>query len=102
MTMAPGTELLLGARDRLLQQFRAEARHTRAMDLRVLSHTVPAEQGMPVGTVTGVTPTGRLSPGETVTLEVAGAGQDGKPGKKPGGPNPPGHNKKDERKQGKP
>lgn len=85
MTMAPGTDALLG--------------------LRVSSHTVPAGREMPIGTVTGVTPAGRLSPGETVTLEVRGTGPDGKQGladKTPKGHKPPGHSKKDERKQGKP
>jgi hypothetical protein len=65
----------------------------RVLGLRVSTHTVPAGRGTAIGTVTGVTPTGRLSPGERVTLDIAGRGKDG---------NPPGHKKKDERKQGKP
>jgi serine/threonine protein kinase len=63
----------------------------RALGLRVTSRTVPAGHGTEIGTVTGVTPTGRLSPGERVTLDIAGRGKDG---------NPPGHKKKDEQKQG--
>jgi serine/threonine protein kinase len=65
----------------------------RALGLRVTSHTVPAGHGMEIGTVTGVTPTGRLSPGESVTLDIAGRGK---------GDKPPGQKKKDERKQGNP
>jgi serine/threonine protein kinase len=70
----------------------------RALGLRVSRHTVPAGRGMSIGTVTGMTPTGRLSPGETVTLDVAGRGKDAKP---PKGHEPPGK-KKDDRKQGRP
>jgi hypothetical protein len=58
-----------------------------------------------IGTVTGMRSTGRLSPGETVTLEVTSAGPNGKQGldhKLPDGPRPPGQDNKDERKQGKP
>jgi serine/threonine protein kinase len=66
----------------------------RALGLRVTSRTVPASHGIAIGTVTGVTPTGRLSPGESVTLDVAGKAKDDKP--------PKDHNKKEERKQGKP
>jgi eukaryotic-like serine/threonine-protein kinase len=62
----------------------------RALGLRVTSRTVPAGHGTEIGTVTGVTPTGRLSPGEGVTLDIAG--------KTPH--EPPGNKKKDERKQG--
>jgi beta-lactam-binding protein with PASTA domain len=65
----------------------------RALGLRVTTRTVPAGHGIEIGTVTGVTPTGRLSPGEGVTLDIAGKAEDAKP---------PGHKKKDERKQGKP
>jgi eukaryotic-like serine/threonine-protein kinase len=65
----------------------------RALGLRVTTRTVPAGPGIEIGTVTGVTPTGRLSPGEGVTLDIAGKATDAKP---------PGHKKKDERKQGKP
>ena len=54
---------------------------------------------MTIGTVAGVTPTGRLSPGETVSLEVARQGTNGQ---LPEGRKSPGQTKKDERKQGKP
>jgi hypothetical protein len=54
---------------------------------------------MTIGTVAGVRPTGRLSPGETVSLEVASQGKNDQP---PEAHTSPGQTKNDERKQGKP
>jgi hypothetical protein len=74
----------------------------RMSGLSVSRHTVAAEGGKPIGTVTGVTPAGGLSP---VTLEGTSARPNGKKGldhKLPEGPKPPGQKKEDERKQGKP
>jgi serine/threonine protein kinase len=70
------------------------------LGLIVSLRPVVASRETPIGTVTGVTPTGRLHPGDIVTLEVAKAGPP--PGKQKK-PEPPGQKKKkDDRKQGKP
>jgi serine/threonine-protein kinase len=85
-------------------QTEAKARAAlRTLGLDVAVRRVNSGPGIPIGTVTGVTPTGRLHPAEMVTLEVAqaAAGQDkhnkvnnkhDKPAKGP---------KHDDRKQGK-
>lgn len=110
MTIAAGTDVLLGvgmcalvrAADYLGNPVADASAGLRALDLTVSVRPVPAEPGTPVDSVTGVTPTGRVNAGATLTLEVAQAptGPVTRPGKHDH--TPPGQKKKDKRKQGRP
>jgi eukaryotic-like serine/threonine-protein kinase len=66
----------------------------RALGLSVVLRPVTANRSVAVGTVTGVDPTGRLSPDTTVTLDYARASAGDGKSKKPGKPK---HDKKNGR-----
>jgi serine/threonine-protein kinase len=78
----------------------------RALGLTVSERPVPAGPGTTIGTVTDVTPVGRLSADDPVTLEVARApaGPPSEQAKDPkrNGSEPPGQQKKHDRKQDRP
>jgi tRNA A-37 threonylcarbamoyl transferase component Bud32 len=103
---APAT-VLVRAADYVGKPVADAAAALRALNLTVALQPVPAANGAPIGSVTGVTPTGRLTTGATVTVQVAQAPTErGGPGGAGGGPgkhgnNSPGQQKKDKRKQGK-
>jgi eukaryotic-like serine/threonine-protein kinase len=106
---APAT-VLVRAADYVGKPVADAAAELRALNLTVALQPVPAAPGASIGSVTGVTPTGRLTTGATVTLQVAQAptGRRGRggPGGSGGGQgkdgnNSPGQQKKDNGKQGK-